>query len=76
MTIEEHPDGYYEATGPMEFNNITEVKDALKIGEREPEPLINAELLNRYHYLKQLPLEDLVLKTPLAKNGDAVQYIR
>ena len=74
MKIEQHSDGHYVVTGPMEFNNITEVKEA--IGGEDGASFLPNHLLNSYQYLKKLPIENLVLKTPLDSSGKGVQYLR
>ena len=58
----------------MEFNNITDVKEA--IGGEQGSSFLSDRLLNSYSYLKTLPLEDLQLKTPLANDGSGVEYFR
>ena len=74
MKLVKHSGGYYEATGPMEFNNITEVKEA--IGGDKGSSFLSDHLLNSYSYLKTLPIEDLVFHTPLASDGIGVEYFR
>ena len=75
MNIQKHPtDGYYEAIGPMEFSNMTEIREAL--GEEQGSDFLHENLLNQYPYIKEMAIEELKLKTPLRYDGKRATNLR
>ena len=75
MHIQKHPTkDYYEATGLMEYSNMTEIKEAL--GEEKGSTFLPEPLLNQYPYLKEMPIEELKLKTPLRYDGKHATSLR
>ena len=74
MSIQQHVEGHYEAVGPMEFSNLTEIQKA--VGGDSGFSFLSKELLKTYQYLKELPIEHMRLKTPIGSQGQNTEYIR
>ena len=67
-------DNHYEAIGPMQFESLTEVKEAL--GGENGFDVLPENLLNQYPNLMKIPIEELNLRTRIDNNQDGVKYLR